>query len=499
MLPSSHSWAKLSTTHYSTSGDLIDHLLRKVASASSPSFRTEQNDPTKGVLVTNADTMRGRAIVQDLLERRNKAPMNFIKVKGLVTDPFTDEAQDLADIGCMVLKGRIDAPSKLWLALKDTKSVICVLDINDSVDRDVEKTIRCIREFAGVCRKMKVQDFILCLNDDAVRSSDSHCLELLKKLLYYRFDFVRVIRTPDLCYQDLLQGLSFRTERGEAVLQGKMPENTIIPMVGLKSIVRRTVEAFTHPQLTEAITTVPVSQTMDVTKYLEQVSMITGIRLSYERINDDVPQYSHAVGTILRRAQGDVCNDRKRNGSMLRRKLGSGGKGHQQPYGSNNNNDWSEVSSISCSESEPFKRWAMENKLVVENNIGMESVDSAQAGQRQRREGDRKGRTTTHASHNSLLQQMMQSPVIVDEDWVKKTVRSVFTSRKSLKRKVERHNSTKSLHKMKRISEFSSDYPKTDTAKQGAGTSVKRNNAPNNSQIAPTKGENTAVIPEQSS
>mmetsp|Transcript_9756 Transcript_9756/g.13435 ORF Transcript_9756/g.13435 Transcript_9756/m.13435 type:complete len:283 (-) Transcript_9756:263-1111(-) len=248
-----------------------------------------------------------------------------------------------------------------------------------------------------------------------------------------------------------------------------MTEEACIAMVSVEDIVRRTVDAIVDPKQAPAMTTVPASQATNVRKYLEQLSKIIGIRLSYERVNDDIPtpRRTHAIGTILRRGQSNSSNDRKSNCSVLKG-AGSKGKKQQQSCDNSHNGDLNPVASSSTPCSESFIQWAVQNRLAIENNIRTGSTASfsghragGEGGGGQLGQGGREGgkERKTHTYRKSLLQQIMRSPVTVEEEWVWKTARSVSASRKSVKRKVEKYQTTKGPHKMKRMSGASLDSP----------------------------------------
>jgi len=198
--------------------------------------RREIDTQKTGILVTSGESIRSREIIKKLYESKFIETLN-ISIKALVQDPFSEEAQEIADRGCMVFKGRISGTANLWLAMKNVKLAICVIGPEISVAQDADTTICHIFNFGVLCKKAGVDKMIISLNSDAVRGKDTKIRQLYKKLKKIRFrDGIFIIKTPDFCFEDFTQSLEYDAKAREAVMRGTLTADTLVPMVSAESI-----------------------------------------------------------------------------------------------------------------------------------------------------------------------------------------------------------------------------------------------------------------------
>mmetsp|Transcript_42198 Transcript_42198/g.70391 ORF Transcript_42198/g.70391 Transcript_42198/m.70391 type:complete len:322 (-) Transcript_42198:894-1859(-) len=155
------------------------------------------------IIVSGADLPRGRYIAKELAEKGKN-------VKALVRDPFSEEAQVLAEYGCMVLKGDITKPSKLWLAMNGCYGAVCVIDpvlyseLGEAKSSSMEE---CVYKFAQRCKEVGMNEFIFC--HDGMEGSILESIKLLK------FKFFHVVRYPDFCFEDILELFQFSKHTGD--------------------------------------------------------------------------------------------------------------------------------------------------------------------------------------------------------------------------------------------------------------------------------------------
>mmetsp|Transcript_14558 Transcript_14558/g.29447 ORF Transcript_14558/g.29447 Transcript_14558/m.29447 type:complete len:376 (-) Transcript_14558:179-1306(-) len=152
------------------------------------------------VMITSADSPRGFAIAAVVIE------MERFKVKALVSDPFSEAAQRLADIGCMVLKGNIAKPDTLWLAMRSCIAVVCLCDPRDVIGKETSAVLETLNTFAAKTKEMNVKIFALCAPADVIKS------DLTEKISDMGFRMSRIFRCAPFCFEDFSQRFQYENE-----------------------------------------------------------------------------------------------------------------------------------------------------------------------------------------------------------------------------------------------------------------------------------------------
>mmetsp|Transcript_20850 Transcript_20850/g.29140 ORF Transcript_20850/g.29140 Transcript_20850/m.29140 type:complete len:462 (+) Transcript_20850:228-1613(+) len=365
---------------------------------------------TRCVIINNSEATQARYIAEALV--RSSGGSHAFQVKTLVKDPFSAKAQELAELGCMVMKGAFEKPKALWLAMKGCFAAICVVDPLWKSGKDSKTVNQCIEDYAKACAEFGVRQFVLCYTCDC-REDRGHTSELQNKLSGLGFKSFHIMRYPSFCYEDFIHEFEFKRCEGKmAMLEVSVPRDSLISMVSAADAGKTVQEIVANPK-----------------SFCEK---IVNVNPTVKKMKEFIEILEETADMKIRIKEAPTTSEPENLQSLLNANNGS-----KQTWNARTNRKGPAVAT-----GRSFKSWAKDSSSKLSyyfqkclENVEDNNVDEKNVNQNRRR-----------ALEQELMMQMRQLKCSMSAQTLQSAVRSITDMR------VRARNSSPPAHKAKKKS-----------------------------------------------